>query len=147
MVYFRTHFRQKTMGVKLPKLAHLTNFEKNISSDRDFSGLSEYHKIIAIGQTEQKLWPFKDAYTHNYGIACMCIDCLLPCPTQIEPTSPYDVVKYYLEHPLESEGAVGVGLCVVPVRVVLQNCCGSDVTAMLDMTQPSAQSGAGSHKR
>ncbi len=64
---------------------------------------------------------------------------------QAEPTSPYDIVKFYLEHPLVGDYPPS-GLCVVPVRVVLQNCCGSNVTAMLEMMQPKEQLGD-THKR
>ncbi len=56
------HFRQKTMNykwVKLSKLGCFEIFELNISSDRVFHELSEYLKIISIGRTEHKLWPFK----------------------------------------------------------------------------------------
>ncbi len=46
--------------VKLPKLDHFKIFELNILSCRVFYGLSECVKIIAIGQSEHKLWPFKE---------------------------------------------------------------------------------------
>ncbi len=61
--------------MKLPKLGC---FELNSLSSRVFYGLSEYQKIIVIGQTEHKLWLFIyikpvsldklpiDYFTYNY---------------------------------------------------------------------------------
>ncbi len=48
-------------GGNLSNLDYFLNFELKLPSDRVFYGLSNYHKIIAIGQTEQKLWPVKDS--------------------------------------------------------------------------------------
>ena len=43
----------------LSKLGYSEIFELNTVSDRVFCELSEYLKIIEIGQTEQKLWSVK----------------------------------------------------------------------------------------
>ena len=45
--------------VKLSKMDHFKNLKLSIPSDRVFHELSEYLKIIEIGQTEQKLWSVK----------------------------------------------------------------------------------------
>ncbi len=61
---FLSQFSEKTMGykwVKLPKMGCFVSFELNTPSDRVFSVLSDGERIIGIGQTEQKLWPFKDS--------------------------------------------------------------------------------------
>ncbi len=50
---------------KLPKFGHFEKIELNIPSDRVFSGLSEYHKIIQIGPTELKLWSLEHNSRHN----------------------------------------------------------------------------------
>ncbi len=54
------------MGYKwviLSKLSPFESFELNMPSDRVFSELSEYQIIIKLGQTEVKLWAFKDQHT------------------------------------------------------------------------------------
>ncbi len=44
----------------MPKMAYFYKIELSIPSDRDFSVLSENHKIISVAQTEFKLWPSED---------------------------------------------------------------------------------------
>ncbi len=48
--------------VKLSKFDCFEKIELNVPSDRVFYGLSEYHNIIVIGQTEQTLWSIKVAH-------------------------------------------------------------------------------------
>ncbi len=45
--------------VKLSKMGRFKKIELNIPSCRAFRGLSENHKIVEIGPSEFKLWPFK----------------------------------------------------------------------------------------
>ncbi len=53
------------------EIGRFENFELKIPSDRVFSGLSEYYKIIQIGQTELKLWPLE--HGHRYVYTCVCV--------------------------------------------------------------------------
>ncbi len=54
------------------KIWPFKKIEVNIPSERAFSKLSEYLKIIATGLTEQKLWPVKDTHQVRRYMYCTC---------------------------------------------------------------------------
>ncbi len=61
--------------VKLLKFGSFKKFELNIPSCRAFYGLSEYHKLIVVRQTEQKLWPVKDSAIFTSDLRMYLILC------------------------------------------------------------------------
>lgn len=55
-------------------------------------------------------------------------------PHAAHPPSPYDLVKYYLDHPVSYHHDFTTNcLCQIPLNITLQNCCNANVKVVLEL--------------